>query len=157
MSLCWGNKPRYCTFGRMAQNAPRIGVDIMESCQRFGVIPAKERVKKSANQLKSGPQRRPRAGGDPYKSLFQLDKWIPAFAGMTLRSLAEVCNFDFFTRSFARMTAGILLLRGWDNPRPVPLGRRPGKGRIQEAKGEGGGLWRSWIHACAPRWALLEW
>jgi len=25
------------------------------------------------------PQRRPRAGGYPYKSLFQLDKWIPAF------------------------------------------------------------------------------
>ncbi len=31
------------------------------------------------------PQRHLRAGGDPYKSLFQLDKWIPAFAGMTLR------------------------------------------------------------------------
>jgi len=36
--------------------------------------------------------------------LFQRLKWIPAFAGMTLRSLAEVCNFDFFTRSFAGMT-----------------------------------------------------
>jgi len=69
-------------------------------------VPAQERVKKSANWLKrskSGPQRRPRGGGDPYKSLFQLDKWIPAFAGMTLRSLAEVCNFDFFTRSKAGM------------------------------------------------------
>src|SRR5271157_6071634 len=30
-------------------------------------------------------QRRPREGGDPYNNLFQLDKWIPAFAGMTLR------------------------------------------------------------------------
>jgi len=65
------------------------------------VIPAKERVKESAAQLKSGPQRRPRAGVEPYKSLFQLDKWIPAFAGMTLRDLTEGCNFDFFTRSKA--------------------------------------------------------
>ena len=67
-------------------------------------IPAFERVKKSANRLKSGPQRRPREGGDPSKSLFQLDKWIPAFAGMTLRSLPEARNFDFFTRSCAGMT-----------------------------------------------------
>ncbi|MGO9485307.1 MAG: hypothetical protein ACLPX9_12085, partial [Rhodomicrobium sp.] len=54
------------------------------------VIPAKERVKKSPDwlkRLKSAPQRRPRVGGDPYKSLFQIDKWIPACAGMTLRSL----------------------------------------------------------------------
>ncbi len=61
------------------------------------VIPAKERVKKSPNwlkRLKSGPQRRPRAGGDPYKSLFLLDKWIPAFAGMTLRGLPKGCKFD---------------------------------------------------------------
>ena len=67
----------------------------------WSVIPAKERVKESATRLKSGPQRRPREGGDPYKSLFQLDKWIPAFAGMTLRSLTKGCNFDFFTRSQA--------------------------------------------------------
>jgi len=45
----------------------------------WSVIPAKERVKESATRLKSGPQRRPREGGDPYKSLFQLGKWIPAF------------------------------------------------------------------------------
>ena len=73
------------------------------------VIPAKERVKKSPNwlkRLKSGPQRRPRAGGDPYKSLFQLDKWIPAFAGMTLRGLPEGCKFDFFTHSQAGIHAG---------------------------------------------------
>ena len=37
------------------------------------VIPAHVYVKKSANRLTSGPQRRPREGGDPYKSLFQLD------------------------------------------------------------------------------------
>jgi hypothetical protein len=70
-------------------------------------IPAFERVKKSPNwfeRLKSSPQRRPRAGGDPYKRLFQLDKWIPAFAGMTLRSLPEARNSDSFTRSFAGMT-----------------------------------------------------
>jgi hypothetical protein len=67
-------------------------------------IPAFERAKKSPSRLKSGPQRRPREGGDPYKTLFLRDKWIPAFAGMTLRSLPEVCNFDFFTRSFAGMT-----------------------------------------------------
>ena len=59
---------------------------------------------KIAEPVKSGLRRRPRAGGAPYKSLFQLDKWIPAFAGMMLRSLAEVCNFDFFTRSFAGET-----------------------------------------------------
>ncbi len=51
--------------------------------QRLKWIPAFECVKESATRLKSGPQRRPRAGGDPYKTLFQLDKWIPAFAGMT--------------------------------------------------------------------------
>ena len=45
--------------------------------QRLKWIPAFECVKESATRLKSGPQRRPRAGGDPYKSLFQLDKWIP--------------------------------------------------------------------------------
>ena len=27
------------------------------------------------------PQRHLRAGGDPYKRLFQLDKWIPALRG----------------------------------------------------------------------------
>jgi hypothetical protein len=51
-----------------------------------------------------GPQRRPGEGGALYKSLSQLDEWIPAFAGMTLRCLAEACNFDFFTRSFEGMT-----------------------------------------------------
>ena len=45
--------------------------------------------------------RRTREGRYPYKSLFQLDKWIPAFAGMTLRSLPEARNSDFFTRSKA--------------------------------------------------------
>jgi mono/diheme cytochrome c family protein len=68
-------------------------------------IPAFERAKKSPSRLKSGPQRRPREGGDPYKTLFLRDKWIPAFAGMTLRSLPEVCNFDFFTRSQAGIHA----------------------------------------------------
>ena len=42
--------------------------------------------------------------GTHAKSLFQLDKWIPAFAGMTLRSFTEACNSDFFTHSFAGMT-----------------------------------------------------
>ena len=46
----------------------------------------------------------PAKAGTHAKVLFQRLKWIPAFAGMTLRSLAEVCNFDFFTRSFAGMT-----------------------------------------------------
>jgi PQQ-dependent catabolism-associated beta-propeller protein len=46
-------------------------------------IPAFERVKKLANRLKWGPQRRPREGGDPCQSLLLLDRWIPAFAGMT--------------------------------------------------------------------------
>ena len=59
---------------------------------------------KIGEPVKSGPQRRPREGGIHAKVLFQRLKWIPAFAGMTLRSLAEVCNFDFFTRSFAGMT-----------------------------------------------------
>jgi hypothetical protein len=43
--------------------------------------------------------------------LFQHRKWIPAFAGMTmrnagmtLRSLPEMPNPDFFTRSFEGMT-----------------------------------------------------
>jgi len=61
-------------------------------------IPAFERVKKSPNRLKFRPQRRTREGGYPYKSLFQLDKWIPAFAGMTLRSLPEARNSDSFIR-----------------------------------------------------------
>ena len=72
------------------------------------VVPAKERVKKSANRLKcskSGPQRRPRGRGDPSKSLFQLDRWIPAFAGMTVVHTAKVPHFDFCTRSSAGMTA----------------------------------------------------
>jgi len=73
----------------------------MAASRPTSVIPAQEHVKKSATRLKSGQQRRPRAGGDPYKSLFQLDEWIPAFAGMTLRGLTEGCNFDFFTRSQA--------------------------------------------------------
>ena len=50
------------------------------------------------------PQRHLRAGGDPYKRLLQLDKWIPAFAGMMLRSFPEARNSDSFTRSFAGMT-----------------------------------------------------
>jgi hypothetical protein len=69
-------------------------------------MPAHEHVKKSPSRLKSGPQRRPREGGDPYKSLFQLDKWIPAFAGMTLAAYLRTGHFDFFTCSFAGMTAG---------------------------------------------------
>jgi hypothetical protein len=72
-------------------------------------IPTFERVKKSVRRLKSGPQRHPRESGDPSKRLFHMEKWIPAFAGMTLRSLPEARNFDFFTRSFAGMTASTLL------------------------------------------------
>ena len=34
-------------------------------------------------------RRRTREGGYPYKNLFQLDRWIPAFAGMTPRSFPE--------------------------------------------------------------------
>jgi len=64
-------------------------------------MPAFERVKKSANRLNPG---RSVKAGTYAKVLFQRLKWIPAFAGMTLRSLAEGCNFDFFTRSFAGMT-----------------------------------------------------
>jgi hypothetical protein len=33
--------------------------------------------------------RRPRGGGNLYKGLFQRQKWIPAFAGTTLRSGGE--------------------------------------------------------------------
>ena len=60
--------------------------------QRLKWISAFERVKKSATRLKSGPQRRPAR-----------DSSIPA-SRETLRNLAEGCNFDFFTRSFAGMT-----------------------------------------------------
>ena len=80
------------------------------SCMWLSWVPACERVKKSENRLKSGPQRRPREGGDPYKRLFQLDKLIPAFAGMTTRSIAEARNFDFFTRSCAGTTLAVIAL-----------------------------------------------
>jgi hypothetical protein len=53
---------------------------------------------------KTAPQRRPREGGDPSKMLFQPDKWIPAFAGMTLVAYPQARHFDFFTRRFAGMT-----------------------------------------------------
>ena len=36
--------------------------------------------------------------------LFKRQKWIPAFAGMTVVHLAKVPHFDFFTRSFAGKT-----------------------------------------------------
>jgi hypothetical protein len=69
------------------------------------VIPAQERVKKPPNRLKCRLQRRTREGGAPYNSLFQLDKWIPAFAGMTLRSLLGARNSNFFARSQAGIHA----------------------------------------------------
>ncbi len=75
--------------------------------ERIQELPAYERVKKSRKwlkRLKSGPQRRPRGGGDPNKSLFQLDKWIPAFAGMTLVAYPRTRHFDFFTHSHAGLT-----------------------------------------------------
>ena len=58
-----------------------------------GVIPAKERVKKLPDFPKgrnSGPQRRTREGGYPYKCLFQREKWISACAGMTVARLPEL-------------------------------------------------------------------
>ena len=76
-------------------------IPAVKNSGRFGVIPAKERVKKSANRLNPGRSVVPAKAGTHAKVLFQRLKWIPAFAGMTLRSLAEVCNFDFFTRSKA--------------------------------------------------------
>ncbi len=90
-------------------------------------------VKKSANRLKSGPQRRPRAGGDPYKSLFQLDKWIPAFAGMTLRSHPEARKLDFFTRSYAGVT--VCGLTSIENAQAVPAQRVCASGRPRNAAG----------------------
>jgi hypothetical protein len=69
----------------------------------------KERVKKSANRLNPGRSVVPAKAGTHAKVLFQRLKWIPAFAGMTLRGLAEVCNFDFFTRSKAGMATGFLI------------------------------------------------
>jgi hypothetical protein len=73
------------------------------------VIPAQEGVKRSPNRLKRlkpGKQRRPRGGGDPYKMLFQRQKWIPAFAGMTLVAHLRAWRFNFFTRSQAGIHAG---------------------------------------------------
>jgi hypothetical protein len=58
---------------------------MQDLCLSLSWFPAFEHVKKSPNRLKCQPQRRTSAGGASYKSLFQLDKWIPAFAGMTLR------------------------------------------------------------------------
>jgi len=58
-------------------------------------------VKKLANRLNPGRSVVPAKAGTHAKVLFQPLKWIPAFAGMTLRSLTKGCNFDFFTRSKA--------------------------------------------------------
>ena len=63
---------------------------------------------KIAGERNSGPQRRPREGGGPSKSLFQHREWIPAFAGMTLR--VAMHNPDFLTRSFAGNDAAVPLL-----------------------------------------------
>ncbi len=96
------------------------------------LFPAKERVKKSANRLKSKPQRRPREGGDPYKSLLRLDKWIPAFAGMTLvavpaafrpggeRAKLAACCFAGHPRVEASSTAVFRLIA-----LPSALGQKP--------------------------------
>ena len=95
----------------------------------------------------------PAKAGIP-KVLFQRLKWIPAFAGMTLRGLAEGCNFDFFTRSFAGMTAGrrpppytqqvngqhfqlAVLLDILSPGQPYPLPRRIKKARLEAALSDG--------------------
>ena len=77
-----------------------MNLDLAVTRSGRGVIPANERVKKSLNwpkRPKSGPAASSRAGGDPYKNLFQVDKWIPAFAGTTavyqsaLRTIRRQC------------------------------------------------------------------
>jgi hypothetical protein len=66
--------------------------------QRRSRAGAREKI---AEPVESEPQRRPREGGDSTNVLFHRLKWIPAFAGMTLRSIPEARDFDFFTRSQA--------------------------------------------------------
>ena len=70
-----------------------------------GVIPANESVKKSATRLKSGRSVVPAQAGTHIRACSSLTNGIPAFAGMTLRSLTKGCNFDFFTRSNAGIHA----------------------------------------------------
>ena len=51
------------------------------------------------------PQRHSREGGNPFQPLEQALRWVPAFAGTTLRpGFKRFSQFvDFFTRSFAGM------------------------------------------------------
>ena len=70
---------------------------------------------------------------DPSNSLFHKEKWIPTFAGMTLRSLTEACWFIFFrtlhrgskaqgSRSFGSSNGGGVANSGPDfQPRHGPL------------------------------------
>jgi hypothetical protein len=66
-------------------NSPPDYPDVSASivCERkfaATVVPAKERVKKIGETAEIRPQRHPRESGDQSKSLFHIEKWIPAFA-----------------------------------------------------------------------------
>ncbi len=64
-----GQQRRCWSVTATARALKMVASNIFERRIRLNLNPAVE----------AGPQRRPRAGGDPYKSLFQRQKWIPGF------------------------------------------------------------------------------
>jgi hypothetical protein len=85
-----------------------MGANIIESCQLFGVIPAKVDVKKSnaafaADQQPSFPRKRESIS--PYGTSGYMDPRMRGDDGLALNSPCQSLFADFFTRSQAGIHA----------------------------------------------------